>query len=333
MANPDNALGTNGAFGGRTSVNAFNDVLSAFDGRGVLSGWECAPDTGLTVTVGGVSGTRDVAIAEDPGGNKTTVNNISQEPISVTMSAAPASNSRVDAIVAYIESSPSSNAVLDNYEAVNLLMVSGTVSASPEIPNDSQIRTAITADGASGSTAYYVVLASVTIPSGTTDIDGTMITGGAHPGLLADNIGDETVGTDKLADSAVTADKIDFATIIPQSAGVEVDTGMLYGGESVYAQRFVGTFTTSTSNRVQVNLIGSGVSKVLHAIGAWAPNSQTPSTLIDSPMTSSTGGVVFDAAVMLSTVPGTGLLRFNINSGAYNGQTGSYDFVVFYTKE
>lgn len=188
MANPDNALGTNGAYGGRTSVNAFNDVLATFSGRGVLSGWACVPDTGLTVSIGGNGTDRDVALAEDNVGNKTTVNNISQAPISVTMPAAPATNSRVDAIVAYIESSPSATAETDNYTAVNLLIVSGTASATPTVPNDSDIRTAITVDGASGSTAYYVILATVTIPNGTTDIDATMITAGTPTQLTSKNI-------------------------------------------------------------------------------------------------------------------------------------------------
>lgn len=178
MANPNNALGTNGAYGGRTSVNAFNDVLGVFPARGILSGWECVPSSGLTVELGGDGSTRDVAIAEDNVGNKTTVNNISQAPISVEMPAAPANNSRVDSIVAYIESSPSTNAETDNYSAVNLLIVSGTAASSPTMPSESDIRTAITADGAAGSSAYYVVLANITIPAGTTDIDSSMITAG-----------------------------------------------------------------------------------------------------------------------------------------------------------
>lgn len=202
MANPNNAVGTNGAFGGRTSVNAFNDVLSAFSGRGILSGWACSPSSGLTVQLGGDGETRDVAIAEDASGNKTTVNNISQSPVEITIPSAPASNSRIDLIVAYIEDSPNGSGETDNYDVVNLLVVSGTVSSTPVAPNDSAIRTAITADGASGATAYYVVLAQITIPTGTTDIDSTMISTGADATLL----------TSKIGTGSVTADKIDFAT-------------------------------------------------------------------------------------------------------------------------
>lgn len=202
MANPNNAVGTNGAFGGRTSVNAFNDVLSAFSGRGILSGWACSPSSGLTVQLGGDGETRDVAIAEDASGNKTTVNNISQSPVEITIPSAPASNSRIDLVVAYIEDSPNGSGETDNYDVVNLLVVSGTVSSTPVAPTDSAVRTAITADGASGATAYYVVLAQITIATGTTDIDSTMISAGANATLLASKIGT----------GSVTADMIDFTT-------------------------------------------------------------------------------------------------------------------------
>lgn len=175
MTNPNNAVGTNGAYGGRTSVNAFNDVLSVLT-SGILSGWACAPDSGLAVTLGGDGSTRDVAIAEDNTGNKTTINNISGSPISVTMSAAPSTNSRIDAIVAYVDNPPTgTSTVTDNYGACGLIAVDGTASATPVVPNESTIRTAITGDGASGTTAYYVVLAYITIASGTTTITSAMI--------------------------------------------------------------------------------------------------------------------------------------------------------------
>lgn len=261
MANPDNALGTNGAYGGRTSVNAFNDVLAGFTGRGILSGWECVPDTGLTVTLGGNGTDRDVALAEDNSGNKTTINNISQAPVPATLPAAPATNSRIDAIVAYIESSPSTNAETDNYSAVNLLVVSGTAASTPVAPNDNKIRTAITADGTSGATAYYVVLATVKLPSGTTDIDATMISAGPAA----------QIGAEQIGDSSITSDKIDFSTIgtncvmnhddgtsisvpfTPKVSGGIIEVEAMTGSTWGYAGQTIGLYITTPSGLTRVS--------------------------------------------------------------------------------
>lgn len=188
MTNPDNAIGTNAAYGGRTSVNAFNDGIGAYS-RGVLSGWECVPNSGMTVSLGGSGTTRDVAIAEDNAGNKTTINNISGSPVDVTMAAAPASNSRIDLVVAYVDNPPQgTSTIADNYEACGIIAVQGTASSSPTPPTDNNIRTAITADGASGTTAYYTILASVTIANGTTDIVSGDIKAGASAHVSPENL-------------------------------------------------------------------------------------------------------------------------------------------------
>lgn len=179
--NPNNAVGTNGAYSGRTSPNAFNDVLAIMGGRGVVSGWVCSPDSGMDVTVGGSGSVRDVAVAEDNAGNRVTVNNISQAPISLTIPAAPASNSRIDAIVAYVENPPMGTSTdTDNPGPVGLIIVSGAVASTPTVPDDNTIRTAITADGAAGATAYYVILATVTVANGTTTITSGLISAGAN---------------------------------------------------------------------------------------------------------------------------------------------------------
>lgn len=186
--NPDNAIGTNAAYGGRTSVNAFNDDLAGFS-RGILSGWACTPNTGLTVSLGGDGNNRDVAIAEDNIGNKTTINNISGSPVDVTIAAAPGSNSRIDAIVAYVDNPPQGEeTVADNPAACGIISVSGNAAASPVAPNDNAIRSAITTDGASGTTAYYVVLAYVTVASGTTDIVADNIAAGESAMLASQNV-------------------------------------------------------------------------------------------------------------------------------------------------
>lgn len=176
MTNPDNALGTNGAFGGRTSVNAFNDVLATFDGAGIVSGFAVAPDTGMTVEVGGSGTVRDVAVAEDPFGNRTTVDNISGDPIPVTIDTASTTTARIDSIVAYVNSpANASDTTTDNPTACGIISVNGT---SGGAPLDAAIRTAITADGGTGSTAYYVVIANVSVPANTTTITSGLISAG-----------------------------------------------------------------------------------------------------------------------------------------------------------
>lgn len=206
MANPNNAVGTNGAFGGRTSVNAFNDVLATFTGRGVIQGWAVTPSTGLKVNVGGQSGIRDVAIAEDNNGNRTTIDNISQAPIEITMPSAPSTGSRIDLIVGYVENPPQgSSTVIDNPAPTGIITVSGSSSSSPSAPTDSAIRTALTNAGINGATAYYAVLGSITIPSGTTDISSNMINATPYTNLNTQN---------NIATGQITADKVDFATIV-----------------------------------------------------------------------------------------------------------------------
>lgn len=176
MTNPNDSVGTNGAYGGRTSVNAINDVLASFSGRGILSGWNTTVSSGMTLSVGGSAGLRDVAIAEDNAGNRTTIDNRSSSPISVEIAAASSSTQRIDCVVAYVNNPPTVLVTtIDNPTACGIIAVQGTSSA----PTESAIRDAITADGGTGSTAYYVVLATVTVPAGATDLSNNNVAQGS----------------------------------------------------------------------------------------------------------------------------------------------------------
>lgn len=260
MTNPNNAVGTNAAYGGRTSVNAFNDDLTIYS-RGILSGWACSPKSGMTVQIGGNGADRDAAVAEDNAGNKTSINNISGSPIDVTIPAAPATNNRIDLIVAYADSPPSgTSTVVDNPAACGIIVVSGTAAASPTAPTDATIRSAITADGATGSTAYYVILAQIRVGTGVTTIGSGVITQGDVVKSYA-TAGDDTVTTDSIADGAVTSDKIDYATlpcITIKGTGITQNAlGKLPFTTVAYSQ---GTGLSLSSNGI---LIGAGITHVV----------------------------------------------------------------------
>lgn len=266
MTNPDNAIGTNAAYSGRTSVKAFNDVLSAFT-PGIVSGWNCQVDSGLTVNLGGSGYIRDVAIAVDNAGNKTSINNINAgTEVAVTLDSAPASDSRIDAIVAYVDNPPQGVATTaDNPGTCGIIPVSGTVSADPQAPDENAIRTAITLDGASGTTAYYVVLATVLVPTGTTDLAPSYITQGdqavlttlssaanitmtnVDPGEGVDLAPNEFIGVY----SNVVEDPLNFDYSL-----AEINTGTKWiDGKTIYKKTIdCGTLPNNTSKDVPHNI-------------------------------------------------------------------------------
>lgn len=302
MTNPDNAVGTNAAYSGRTSVDAFNDGLSLYN-RGILTGWACEPSSGLVVTLGGDGSTRDVAIAEDNIGNKTTINNISEAPIEVTIDSAPTTYSRIDSIVAYVDNPPAgSETITDNYEACGLIVVNGDEASSPSAASESTIRSAITTDGASGSSAYYVVLATVTMAVGTTDITSDMITAGDSAAISSDNIADgaitsakiadEAVTSDNIADGAVTSDKIDFTLFNGNYSTSEKSTNSTWiDGSTIYKKTIyisalpnatTGQYSHGISNMETVISI-SGT--MITGTGAAWPLPQANNPLADSLLT------------------------------------------------
>lgn len=179
MTNPNNAVGTNAAYSGRTSPNALNDILTSFT-KGIVSGWECSPKTGMTIQIGGTANVRDVALAEDNAGNKLTINNRSGAPIEITLSGAPSTNNRIDAIVAYVDNpSTGDGNTTDNPTTCGIIAVSGSVAANPTAPTEATIRAAITTDGATGGSAYYVILATIMVGTNVTTIGSGVITQGA----------------------------------------------------------------------------------------------------------------------------------------------------------
>lgn len=269
MSNPNNAVGTNAAYDGRTSVNAFNDDLSVYS-RGVMSGWSCVPSSGLVVALGGDGNTRDVAVAQDNAGNKTTINNISGSPISVTIPAAPASNSRIDLIVAYVDNPPvGASTTADNPTACGLIVVSGTAAANPTQPSENDIRTAITGDGASGATAYYVILAVITIASGTTT-------------LTSSNIANGSVST-------LNVNNLNFAGLnFGNYSTSEVNTGFTWvDGKYIYKKSIYVSGLPNTAGSIQIAHGISNLDKVINIEGCYTDNNGYYAFPANSPISSS----------------------------------------------
>lgn len=176
MTNPNNIVRVRARNGGRASVYEANAWCQAFS-SGVLEGVGVVQNTSadMNVLVGGSAIKPDVLIAENPAGYKIALDIIGQQAIAL---AAPASNSRISAIVAYTDDialSTTQSDVTGSPSSCGLIVVNGTATANPVAPTDAQIREAITQDGATGSQASYCVLATITVASNTTIITNSLI--------------------------------------------------------------------------------------------------------------------------------------------------------------
>lgn len=177
MTNPDNIVRVRARTGGRASVYEANGWCQAFtqgliEGNGVLQN----TSADMNVLVGGSASKPDVVLAQNPAGYKIALDLVGQQAVAIT---APASNSRISAIVAYTDDlslSTTEDTVTGSPASCGLIVVNGTAAANPSAPTDNQIRTAITADGATGSQAAYCVIATILVANDTTIITNSEIT-------------------------------------------------------------------------------------------------------------------------------------------------------------
>lgn len=176
MTNPNNTVRVRARNGGRASVYEANGWAQGFTG-GLFEGTGVIQNTvaDMNVLVGGSATNPDVVLAENPSGYKIALDLVSQQAVAIT---APASNSRISAIVAYTDDlslATTQDTVTGSPASCGLIVVNGTTANNPVEPTDAQIRTAITADGATGSQAAYCVIAYILVASNTTAIDNSLI--------------------------------------------------------------------------------------------------------------------------------------------------------------
>lgn len=201
MTNPDNIVRVRARNGGRASVYEANGWCQAFS-TGLLEGNGVIQNTSadMNVLVGGSTTKPDVVIAQNASGYKIALDLVGQHAVTIT---APASNKRISAIVAYtndLSLSTTEDTVTGSPASCGLIVVNGTTASSPSAPTDTQIRNAISSDGATGSQAAYCVIATITVSSSTSVITDSEIT------------------TQK---AGVTANNIDFATLTIKSGRIE----------------------------------------------------------------------------------------------------------------
>lgn len=174
MTNPSSIVRIHSRKGGRASVLEANMPFQLY-GMGLLTGNGVVASSGLTVTVGGSSGSPDVLIAENPSGYKVALDVIGTANLTLT---APSSNKKIVSIVAYtndLSVDSTESTTTGSPASCGLIAVNGTAASNPTAPNDSKIRTEITSDGGTGSQAAYAVIANITIASNTSTITNSLI--------------------------------------------------------------------------------------------------------------------------------------------------------------
>ena len=142
--------------------------------RAYFSGFACTQTSpaGMSIQIGGGDEVDSAAIFISS--DRAVLLSTDGTPQTVTIPTAPASGSRIDAVVSYIDtSSPSAgDETPGTPEYVHTIVVSGTASSSPSAPTDAQIVSALPA----GANAKYYRWCDVRVAQGATTITNSNIT-------------------------------------------------------------------------------------------------------------------------------------------------------------
>lgn len=270
MTNPDNIVRVRARNGGRASVYEANAWCQNWNTGFVEGSITQNTSADMNILVNGSPSKPAVAIAATPAPYNIALDIVGQKAIAIT---APATNSRYSAIVAYTDDlslATTEDTVTGSPASCGLIVVNGTTSATPVYPTDATIRTAITADGGTGSQAAYVVLAYVLVANDTTTITNSLITN--TEAVLRNN----AVATNSIKDSAVTAGKIDFTTLPGNYSTSEIDTGYTWvDGSKIYKKTLnFGALPNSTSKTLSIGAANVGNYIGIEAV-AWTTSNTT----------------------------------------------------------
>lgn len=203
------------------------DAFTAFETRIASSnnGSIVASPSDLKVSAGsGMNVTVSTGAGIIGNGTLSGVRFAIDSPVTVAVNAASTANPRMDSVVAYIDKSVSaSTSVVDNTDLgiVKFKSVAGTPASTPTAPSTATIQSSI------GAGNPYMILANVTVPKSSTAASSFTITDTRVTPTSA-IITDSSITTPKLANKAVTSDKVDFTTLTyfaQNSSDVNVGTG------------------------------------------------------------------------------------------------------------
>lgn len=203
------------------------DAFTAFETRIASSnnGSIVASPSDLKVSAGsGMNVTVSTGAGIIGNGTLSGVRFAIDSPVTVAVNAASTANPRMDSVVAYIDKSVSaSTSVVDNTDLgiVKFKSVAGTPASAPTAPSTATIQSSI------GAGNPYMILANVTVPKSSTAASSFTITDTRVTPTSA-IITDNSITTSKLANKAVTSDKVDFTTLTyfaHNSSDVNVGTG------------------------------------------------------------------------------------------------------------
>ena len=197
--------------------------------------------TSLAVSAGGGMSVRIAAgdgIISTPSAGKRIQSDAIE---TVTISAANATYSRIDSVVAYIDSAVQpTTAVIDNVNGIlKFAAVAGTPAASPTAPAESMIQAAI------GAGNRYMVLADVKVPNGATSMNTATFTDRRKVATMIDS--------SNLAKKAVKAENIDFTTMPGNTyTTAKQDTGQKWVNEKTIFRQVFTTNTKAQGNIEQI---------------------------------------------------------------------------------
>jgi hypothetical protein len=103
-----------------------------------------------------------------------------------TVTANSSGNPRIDTVVLYIDKAASPNS--DSSNVAKLMVVAGTAAASPSVPSDSTIQTAV------GAGNPFIRLANLAVANGTSSVTSANITDVRTPFKLRVNVGSDAQG-------------------------------------------------------------------------------------------------------------------------------------------